>query len=556
VRTSIVAVGLAVVGLHCSPGESVRPPAPTYAGATGVESCTVVEGRNEPFVVDWRADKRGDLEVALGRGLVVVSYDCGKLKLLTDCSVGSDPYTFVGITTKEQMISLESSDEIRATFPLTGAALSGKIGGELARGATLDVGLAIVGKRSSTKTYVLRSELRGQCDGATHFVRSTTVGAFAMRTGTKGAVRAAADLFGVVQASSTSAQQIENRDGSLDACRAAKIDADKAPAQCGTPLRLELRDVRSEAPPASALSAEALEIPRCPKGLVAAESGVCVPKQSGVLHLCAPEDPADCGVQCERGSLSSCAILGRSYAIGRGVPHDVPKAKTILTAACDKGSAQACGRLAEVHFAEKDIARATALFEKSCAAGWFTACETAGRIGFALPGAAKIDVFSMFKRSCAGGDPEGCWGLGSLFATGLGVKKSDTEAYPYFRRACEGGARLGCVSLAKLIDTGVDGKNGDPAAAAKLLDNSCERGFFDACSALASYYLEGRGVAKDDDKAEKLLERACAGTDRGACVVLGVRFMAGSKQDVPRSKQYFTRACEAGFDIACEQLRK
>ncbi|MBS2016068.1 MAG: SEL1-like repeat protein [Deltaproteobacteria bacterium] len=553
--TAVVGAAV-VVGVACSPAEAVRPAAPTYGAAAGVQSCAVVEGRNEPFIVDWRADKRADLEAALARGLVVVAYDCNRLQLLSDCTAGSDPYTFAAITPKEQLLRLDSADEIRAAFPLTGAALSGKIGADLSRGSTLDVGLAIIGKRSSVKPFVLRTELRGQCDGATHFVRAATVGAFAMRTGTRGSVRAAVDLFGAVQAASTSAEVVENRDGVLEACRGSKLDADKAPAQCGTPLRLELREVRSTPPPASAIGSDADEIPRCPKGLLPAETGVCVPRDAPVLHLCAPEDPADCGIQCEKGSLSSCAILGRSYAIGRGVPHDLSKAKTILTAACDKGSAQACGRLAEVHLAEKELAKASALFEKACSAGWFTACETMGKMGVAFPGMAKVDVYAMFKRSCAGGDAEGCWGLGSLFSAGLGVRKSDKEAFPYFRRACEGGAKLGCVSLAKLLDAGVDGEPGDPAAAIKLLDSSCERAFYDACSALANYYLEGRGVAKDEAKAVSLLERACGGTARGACVVLGVRAMSGSARDDAKSQRYFTRACESGFDIACAQLRK
>ncbi len=556
----VVAAGVAtaIVGACGSPGSKVRPDAPTYAGAANVQSCELVEGRHEPFLVDWRADKRGDLEAALGKSVVVVEYDCKKLRVLPDCRA-KGAYSFVALAEKEQLLRLESAEEIKANLPLSGAKISGSLGGELSRGSTLDVAMAIVGKRMSPKPHVLRSELEGECEGATHFVRSAMVGAFAMRTGTRGAVRVAADLFGgSASAGSSSAEQIDNRDGSVEACRTVKPDADTPPAQCAAPLRLELRAIRSEAPTAAALGELADEVPRCPRGLVPVESGKCAVPSAGTTHLCSPEDPADCGVQCEHGSLTSCSILGRSYMLGRGVPKDLARAKALLGRACDGDVAQACGRLGEIAFAEKDLARSKELLDRSCSAGWFTACETLGKIALAVPGAKNLDAFSLFKRSCNAGDGEGCWGLGTLFSLGLGVRKSDSEAFTYFTRACDGGARLGCVSLSQALDEG-RGTPPDAAAAARVLEGPCERAYFEACRNLGMHYFQGRGVPRDPAKSTKLLERACEGGDGGGCLLLATQYLSGVngvKRDEAKSNQYFTRACALGVEPACMQVQK
>jgi hypothetical protein len=46
------------------------------AAAVGSESCHVIENDGEPLVVDWRAEQRGDLEIAMRDRVAVVAYDC------------------------------------------------------------------------------------------------------------------------------------------------------------------------------------------------------------------------------------------------------------------------------------------------------------------------------------------------------------------------------------------------------------------------------------------------------------------------------------------------
>ncbi|HSN98959.1 MAG TPA: hypothetical protein VLS89_11760, partial [Candidatus Nanopelagicales bacterium] len=122
----------------CGPGaaaETIRPNDPTAAEALGEPGgeCREVGSTGEPLVVDWKPELRGDLEIAMREGVAVVSYSCEGIKLLKDCRIEGS-YGYLGMTKKEQVVRLQNADELRANLPLSG----GSIGGELARGSSLD----------------------------------------------------------------------------------------------------------------------------------------------------------------------------------------------------------------------------------------------------------------------------------------------------------------------------------------------------------------------------------------------------------------------------------
>ncbi len=549
---------LALLTFGCGSGSaasSVRPPPPTFASATSSATCKVEEGRNEPFIVDWPADKRTDLEVAAKQRIPVVAYSCNSLRVLPECEVDGT-YAFVGVTEKEEVIRLADSDEVRANLPFSGSALAGKLSADLQRGSTIDIAFAIIGKRVSTKARVERPSLRGECNGATHFVRATTVGAFAMQVSTRGKVRAAVDVFGFsASGDSASSRDTQSRDGELAACRTSSADASEAALKCAAPLRLELRPIREATNPSGDAAREsrfADVIPHaCPTGLVSDDAGKCARPTATAPHVCTPGNAADCEEQCTRGSATSCALFARMLQLGRGAKQDLGRALTLYDSACKAGAMPACGRLGELLVAAKHPEGVT-LMKRSCEAGWVDGCNLLGTYLTASGQAGKGDVFALFKRSCAGGAAEGCWSLGTLFQEGVGVRKNDAEALGYFALGCDGGARLGCVSYAKFIDEG-RGTTSDPAKAVAILESSCERGFSDACSALAAMYFQGRGVAKDAVKGISLLQRACDGDDRGSCFVLGQRVATGVgvTADAARAATLYERACEGGIDLAC-----
>ena len=172
--------------------------------------------------------------------VAIVRYDGNSLALLKDCRVAGQ-YGFIGTTRKEQMIRLEDADEIRVNMPLSGLALVANLQGGLARGTVLDVALVWIGQLRTTYRQVELAQHEGSCQGATHFIRGAMVGAFGMRTSGRAEAQSVAKLFSVgVEAGSQSKSDVRVVEGDLADCGRATPDSDRAPPQCGVPLRLEL----------------------------------------------------------------------------------------------------------------------------------------------------------------------------------------------------------------------------------------------------------------------------------------------------------------------------
>ena len=188
-------------------GAAVRPKEATAAEGIGEGPCHEADNSGEPLVVDWKPEQRGDLELLMKENVAIVSYSCKGFKLLKDCKVDGK-YGFLGMSSKEQVVKLNNADEVKANLPLGGIGIAGNISAEMARGSTLDVAMIMIGKVKTTWAKVQADELKGDCDGATHFVKGAMVGAFVMETGTKGEVKSAAQMFGA-GASGASTQREE-----------------------------------------------------------------------------------------------------------------------------------------------------------------------------------------------------------------------------------------------------------------------------------------------------------------------------------------------------------
>ncbi|HVJ18723.1 MAG TPA: hypothetical protein VM686_25050, partial [Polyangiaceae bacterium] len=337
-----------ISGTGCGPGaaaETVRPKEATAATALDESDtvvCRDVTSGAEPLIVDWKPEQRGNLEIAMKDGVAVVAYSCDGIKLLDACKLDGE-YGFVGMTRREQVVRLNSSDEVRANLPLSGAT----IGGEMARESALDIAMILVGKRRTTWSEPNASDLKGECKGATHYVKGAMVGAFALETGTSAKVRAAAEIFAAsAGTASSSSKQVRQREGNPDECAQASPDAEKPPAQCGAPLRLVLSPIAAapagDAPAPPAPAAAASEPAPCPEGLVYAE-GKCTAKTKVSAYECKASDVADCKAQCEKGNAASCGWLGLSEA-----KSDPTAASAHLDKACGADMAVACVALGEL----------------------------------------------------------------------------------------------------------------------------------------------------------------------------------------------------------------
>ncbi len=354
-----------------SAGKAVRPKAPTYGEATGAVACTGVPNLARPLAIDWRPEDRADLEVAMKQGIAVVSYDCKQARILRDCHVEGS-YGFVGTTRKQQVIHLANADELKLNLPFS----HGRVGGGVQRGAALDAAMDIVGEQVASRPVIAKSDLAGDCTGATHFVREATVGAFVTRQNTSGKVEAAAEILSLgASGSSTSSKEIINKrrqpgrlphgrsvvEVAVTALRVAVASRAEGRLREAGPTRLQsIHRVRH---------AEHLSDRRGVRG-----RQVCAGKAFRSASLLYGEG-RDCTQQCQRGNAPSCTRLGLMHERGEGVGKDLSKAAALYDKAC------AGERRASLLSARGNASRRAAgssrtrsapmsLLHKACMAGW------------------------------------------------------------------------------------------------------------------------------------------------------------------------------------------
>ncbi len=490
----------------CSPGgaaSAVRAEAPTAQQAMGepaAPACTSVPAVAQTLVIDLPSAQRADLELAMRSGRAVVHYGCDGLRILASCELKGD-YRFAGVSLKEEVVQLKSQDEVRASLPISGATLAGGV----ARGTSLDLATAMVGRSTALGSAAAKAELVGACDGATHFVRAVYVGAFAMKRGSGAAVTAAASLFGgSTEAKSESDKQATLRDGSLEACKAASPDAPKPPSACQSALRVELFPI-GDAGASAAAGLSAITNP-CPDGYALA-GGKCTPAAKAEAFLCAPNDEASCRAQCDKGNTPSCFNLAH-----------------LLTGVADvcKGKGEGCLSIA--------ISSPGGPAEK-----------------------AYLEGAKLYGRACDGGVSAACFYVGTYTADGLfGYPKSDEKADAAFDRGCLEGHALSCMKLSERLEAR------DKAAprAVTLTQRACDLGYGPGCFAVISKYLKGQGTAKNPSAARGVLARTCAAGDAKRCAELGVFSLDGTlgdeaRKDVAAALGALARGCDLKREEAC-----
>lgn len=482
--TKLIAV-LALVPLAGCPAggaaEKIRSDQPTVDDNKQVapEECDTTKSY-EALAVDWEPEVRGDLEVAMKQGVAVVAYDCNSIRLLADCTMDGS-YGFIGMTRKEKVVSMQDSDEVKANLPMSGVKFLAKIGGEIKRGTSLDAAMVMIGKNNSGRKRADRSELDEDCEAATHFVRSATLGAFVLATSSSADAKVAANFFGDQGggAGSASEKKVHNKDGDLDDCKAAKPDANKPPAQCGAVLRLSLKPIKSRG---GVDKDVAVDVPSCPGGTVMTDAG-CEKPEPDKPYQCELGDSDTCEQQCKKGHAGSCYVLGSMLYQGLGGRKDWERAASVLVKGCDGDSAEAC-RVAGAMYStgqgvDKDAKRAESMLTKSCDGGDALGCVELGKHMLARKNG---DAQYVFRRACYGGEYEGCTWLGTMRQDGLGgMRKNPKLANKFFEKGCKEGSALACYKLAANTRAG-KGTNKDKARAKQLFEKACAAGHEPACA--------------------------------------------------------------------------
>lgn len=531
-------------------GEAVRPG--DYSGSDalgGKDAACVGEPKlTRPFIVDLDADARVDLEAAMKKGVVVVAYDCASLRVLPNCKVPDVGYEYVGTSRKEQLVQMKSSDELRANMPISAAKLST----EVESGRTIDLGLVLVGRNSTTLAQLERADLGGSCDGATHYVQSATLGAFSMATGSVGKAAVVAEMFGAgAGAKSESERKSMNTDGSLEACRASDPDATAPPAECRAPLRIELAPIQQK------IAAVGKQSDEQKKAAAAAESpcepgfqwvdGICSAAAGGA-YLCDPKNAAECESQCQKGSAGSCFNFARTS----GVKRYSPAWKDLMKKSCDGGYADGCAEFAYRELPDTDLPNAAeltraplAMLAKSCADGSALGCE---RVGDVLTDETygHHDVqkaVRAYDRGCTLGRGMACWSAALVYFKGEGLPQNTERGLSYLVKSCKAGSADECDDLSNVRATGKYGARVDVDGAVRAGRDAC-RLDHELCE-LAAKRVEKLGR---NAEAFEFANRGCAGGDYASCAALGRYYDngLGTTPDPAKAREAHMKGCENG----------
>jgi TPR repeat protein len=477
-------------------GSAVRPTDPTAADVLGKEKCGGVADEPQLLTLDWADTQRIDLERAMAKHVAVVHYDCAGLKVLHDCQADGS-YDYAGVSAAKTIAKLKDEEQLSANLPIGAASMSSAI----KRGETIDIVYLAVGQLGTTVNDVPRAQLKGQCDGATHTVRTANLGAFALTTGTHGDVNAAVELFSKgASAASDSTKEMDRADGELAACNAATEDATAPTPKCRAVVQLLLSPIagangKAEAQasrgdaklgdPAKAdehksLSTKPLRNP-CNDGFRLAKDNVCTRADKADAYMCDAASFDECKTQCTKGDPRSCYNAAANRLDSKMNPD-----------------ANKTGRQEAVSY-----------LDKSCSLGYAPGCADLGYMtewGYGTDRSAE-KAEQLFTKACSMGDALACTFLGSAYMWGgNGFKKDQAQSRKYYERACSLGGDDSCREASRMYLEGIGGPK-DPAVAAKLLQRSCGGGNDENCrrglavaNSEGSLAGEGEKVSLKDDK--------------------------------------------------------
>ncbi|QOY54018.1 sel1 repeat family protein [Candidatus Sulfurimonas marisnigri] len=92
---------------------------------------------------------------------------------------------------------------------------------------------------------------------------------------------------------------------------------------------------------------------------------------------------------------------------------------------------------------------------------------------------------------------------------------------------------------------------------AERYTTECNQGNLEACNKLGNLYNSGMGVKQDVAKSIELFSRACQGNIPYACTNLGIKYRVdflGVKKDNAKAVEYFSKACSMGDSNGCHRL--
>ena len=228
------------------------------------------------------------------------------------------------------------------------------------------------------------------------------------------------------------------------------------------------------------------------------------------------------GQACDAGNARSCASLGLLVQDGRGVDKDIPKATDLYDKACRLGAGVGCFNLGLMALSGNGVAR-----DKAAADGQFARAR------------------EVYGKACDAGNGGACLNMAFLYEGGFGVEMDLGKAKELDDKGCVAGEQDACASA------GLIALKGGDKAAVTAIENSCKKNSPVGCRILAQLWFRGtHGVDKDVDGALEAAKRGCQLGERSACAFLGA-LLAQANGPTAQVRPLFERACLLGDSGAC-----
>lgn len=214
----------------------------TLAGQDACDPAT----HKRPFIIEWDATDMSSFESQAADDVIVVRYEGCSLVVLDECrneSIRGTQGSYLPTQWTSgslEKIDISNEGELYAKLPLGSATLGGRVSG----GEQFHMEYYVAGTRQATRDAVYESDLASNpgCDGATHFVHSYNLGAFALGSSKELNTSAGGSIYGFGAGGSTSSKSsADKKGGDLATC---KSDSATEVQGCKAPIRLSLRTIR------------------------------------------------------------------------------------------------------------------------------------------------------------------------------------------------------------------------------------------------------------------------------------------------------------------------
>lgn len=205
--------------------------------------------------------------------------------------------------------------------------------------------------------------------------------------------------------------------------------------------------------------------------------------------------------------------------------------------------------------------------EHNCTLGKMTFCSELG-LRYVRGEGTALNMrkgFRLLEQSCDRNVSNACAYLGMQYRIGQSIPRNIAKGKALLARACDLGQGSACLDTAYLYDEGkVDSPYGSEITilddtthkkAAEyynkgfsLSERECNAGGGEACFNLASLYLLGKGIQKDENKGRLLIARSCSLGYNTACTTLSDQ---AKKASLANAITRLEQECNSGAGASC-----